>query len=175
MIFVAKEKIKMKYGQNLVFEILNASDNSYVHIHDWRDLPLLHDWNAIRIETSKFYQMSYTLVKYHLLPKPYQTDCIDYFPKTEYLTQNDCLRKCILKESIKRCNGIPEKTYLFEWEVKRLLDKRLDLNCTKNFNLNEICMKTCHNKDCIKYYYKPFIIASGGEVDFLKLFFSFKI
>ncbi len=134
---------------------------TWLFIHDWLDIPNGYEWNTIKIESSQWYSISYSLDTYLLLSKPYPTDCIDYYIKTKFLSQKDCVRKCKIRESIDKCNAIPNQTNLFEWEIRRFYGKYSVDNCSQNLDLNKKCNYFCQNMDCVKTYFTPRVVASG--------------
>jgi hypothetical protein len=132
----------------------------WLFIHDWQEMPTGNEWNTIRIESGIWYGISYSMDTYLLLEEPYSTNCLNYHIQTEYLSQKDCFRRCLLKEIVNECDSIPEDTNLFEWEIKSLIDKHFENNCSKNIQLRNRCLFLCRKMDCVIHYYKPYVITS---------------
>jgi hypothetical protein len=136
------------------------ANSTWLYFHDWFDAPNGYEWNATPINLTNWYAISYSLDTYRLLPKPYPTDCIDYHIRTESLSRKDCIRKCLIRESIDKCNAISNDAQIYEWEIKSPDVKYSDHNCSKNLSLNNKCNNFCRHKDCVKTFYKPYVITS---------------
>jgi hypothetical protein len=136
------------------------TNETWLYFHDWLDIPNGFEWNAIPIESPNVYAISYSLDTYRLLPKPYPTDCIDYHIRNEFLSQKDCIRKCLIKEGIDKCNAISNQTKIYEWEIRSLEGKYSNDNCSENLDINNKCNYFCRNIDCVKTFYKPYVIKS---------------
>jgi len=141
---------------------------SWLYLHDWRETPTVYDWNTVEIQLSKYYSLFYSVKNYRLLESPYPTNCINYETNTEYLSRNECIRKCQINRSISKCNVISDAVNIFKWEQDIRFAVTVDQeNCIEELNLNEYCLRMCPNYDCIKYYYKPNLVASGikGQIE----------
>jgi hypothetical protein len=159
--FLGFNKFKLENGKQLGIRIgLIANEAYWLYFHEWFDMPNGFEWNAVTINPSNWYAISYSLDTYRLLPKPYPTDCIDYHIRTEFLSQKDCIRKCLIRESIDKCNAISNDTKIYEWEIRSLDGKHSDDNCSGNVYLKNKCNKICRHKDCVKSFYKPYVITS---------------
>ena len=96
----------------------------------------------------------------HLMPPPYQTNCLNY-SKIGCKSRSDCINKCKIEISLKQCNELP-----FDVNVDRNNDKDT-YNVSKcYFELDE---SVCHDKykspDCINEYFsfKPFSDSALNE------------
>jgi hypothetical protein len=100
-------------------------------------------------------------MSYQLLEKPYQTNCIDYPSKTEYLSREDCIRRNRLNKSITECKVIAEGINLFKWETGIFMNSTLDEKCIENINIeiDKYSSQKCQQLDCVKNYYKPVLIS----------------
>ncbi len=153
----------MENDKHLLLSIESKSYDSWLFLHDWHEMPTGHEWNTVQIYSRYWYAISYSNDTYLLLEKPYSTDCLNYHIQTEYLSQKDCFRTCLLRESIYECDSIPKETNLFEGEFKNLINKHFDKNCSKSTELRNRCLYLCRKMDCVIYSYKPYAIASGLE------------
>jgi hypothetical protein len=131
LFFQGYEKLKLEKDKLLSLFIKSKSHDSWLFFHDWHEMPTGREWNTVKINSRNWYGISYSIDTYLLLEKPYSTDCLNYHIKTEYLSQKDCFRTCLLRESVNECDSIPKDTNLFEWEFKNLINKHFDKNCSK--------------------------------------------
>jgi hypothetical protein len=130
-------------------------------------MPTGQGWNTIQIKHFHSYLLTFSTKTYKLLPKPYSTDCIDYSINTEHISQQDCIRKCRIRESFIKCNSFPNETNLYEWEVESIAHNKMNPNneCIDKIHLKEICNNFCPHMDCIKHYIKPKLVGSGPTED----------
>jgi hypothetical protein len=106
--------------------------------------------------------------KYHteLLPYPYGTKCRNY-SQDGYDSQGDCFEECVMEETLRHTNGttLPASTTLYGNETKKIIqipDLYLDKNIDTMVNqVDELCDRTCHQKDCVSDTYIPRILSTS--------------
>ena len=153
---IANESIILNDSRMLYIEYNTLNNISWLYIHEWHYMQDGFAVNSIDLKSLTSYVISYSRKSYHLLPKPYSTNCIDYYSTTKCLSQSDCIRKCRIRDSIAKYNSIPYETNVYDWEI----DKYSKLNFTEDYiDLDNKCHKICHNMDCKKYFYKPYIAS----------------
>ena len=89
----------------------------------------------------------------HLMPSPYQTNCLDY-KKIGCKSRSEYIDKCLIELSLKECNSL----YLMT-NVDARNDKDI-YNCSVCYvRINyKVCQDKYKSSDCINEYYsfKPF-------------------
>jgi hypothetical protein len=55
---------------------------------------------------------------------------------------------------------MPDRTNVFENELELVSDKVIDEQCIKTIDLNKAYRSVCPQMDCIKFYYKPFVLSN---------------
>ena len=114
-----------------------------------------YEWNSITVKKGFYYALTYSYQSFHLLKKPYSTDCIDYKLDTGLFSRKDCIRKCSLKTGIDFCGVVPTDVEVYRGEPDvRFANSSLEKNCIENLNISQNCLNVCPNVDCVKTYYK---------------------
>ena len=104
------------------------------------------------MKNNKFTEGVITKYQFIRLPKPYETNCIDY----ENSTRFECLNKCYFEEYIKRFGCIPNSESLYTVIIKNELGFKFcspilqPIISQFNKNVTKFCDKMCGDS-CIHY------------------------
>ena len=135
----------------------------WLFLHSRNDQISSHDWNSIKIKKGIGYVITYEVKTYHLLESPYSTG-LDYKSRTEFTSQEDCIRKCKIMRSVSQCQVIGSDTDVFEREQSfRFANESAEIACVKRLGLNQICHKQCHQYDCHKQFIDTKIIGTDED------------
>ena len=131
------------------------NDTWWLYLNDPRYGVSSNDWNAIAVQKSYYYSVTYSYQSFHLLKRPYSTDCIDYKSSTEYGSRRDCIGKCKLRNGLVLCGVVPPEVEVIRGEPDvRFPNNSSERNCIENLNLTQKCLNVCPNVDCVKSYYR---------------------
>ena len=144
----------------LRFYILFNNENSLhpprrvqLVIHAPHVNPLDHFRSSIELEM-KSYQIAYSKTNAVLLPKPYQTNCMNYAEYTQHDTQLDCLNSCLATLGWERCECWPssiQSLNLSQLDQLCWLIKPNQHNCT--LEIESECQQICQSPDCFQERY----------------------
>ena len=115
--------------------------------------PLDHFRSSIELEM-KSYQIAYSKTNAVLLPKPYQTNYMNYGEYTQHDTQLDCLNSCLAKLGWERCSCWPssiQSLNLSQLDQLCWLIKPNQHNCT--LEIESECQQICQSPDCYQEKY----------------------
>ena len=122
-----------------------------------------YDWNCLILKRGNLYTATYNVRTYQLLQSPYQTDCLHYDLNTEFTSRKDCIRKCKINRSLKRCSVVAHETDVLEGEPSvRFSNDTDEFDCVNRLGLNQLCHKQCHNNDCFKQHIEPNVMEDSA-------------
>ena len=163
--FIIKSYLKFKGNKTIsispdehleiIVSELIWKDNWWLALHDISYPVSPYDWNSISIRKGFYYTVTYSYQSFHLLERPYSTDCIDYKLSTEYGSRRDCIAKCKLKTGLDFCGVVPQDVVVYGEEPEvRFANSSLEKHCIESLNLSQNCLNVCPNVDCFKTYYR---------------------
>ena len=128
-------------------------DSWWLSVHNSEDIPSSYDWGSVQISTKFWYAFEFTVNSYNLLKSPYPTNCLNY-TETEYLSRNDCIRKCKINRSVDNCGVVSFQMDVYRNEPNVTFAETEDqINCVKNLSLKKSCRKACPKYDCFKQHF----------------------
>ena len=161
-LYLAKS-LKLYQNHRLTFLFNNYGQYKcwFLWIHNSFNYPSSYDWNGIEVKKSFWYTLTYSVQTYHLLESPYSTDCMNYREKTAFLSREDCVRKCRIRESQSKCGVVSNEVDVIRGEPNvRFSKSREEEECTESLDLKEYCYDMCPKDDCLIAHYKPIEISS---------------
>ena len=141
-ISIFRVKISVKVSEDIII-FLHSRTQTIKHTFKFNSL-------RIKVNESTISIIRFTKSIIKLLPKPYQTSCVDY-RVFGYESRDDCITKCEINAFINIYNKYPTK-YL-SYNINNTLN--FDLKQLKfGRNILEKCENFCgYNKDCYKEYF----------------------
>ena len=98
------------------------------------------------------YLISYKKSTVKLMPKPYQTSCVDYSVKG-YESKYDCIHKCNIKKYINIYKKYPSQYLIYNISSHLLHNNHY--RSYLSFNITKECRNFCgYYNDCYKEHYK---------------------
>ena len=132
----------------------------FLYLHDPSFSVAPTDWDGFQIDAGYCTGLAYSYQSFHLLERPFATNCKNYMSDTEYYSRKDCIRKCKLKHSTEECGVIADEMEVYKDEHSiRFASNQNESKCAENLNLDRICLEECPHLDCIKTFYKTTQIA----------------
>ena len=109
---------------------------------------------------------TYSVQTFHLLERPYSTDCIKYSEKTAFLSREDCERKCRIRESQSKCGVIPNEIDVMRGEPNvKFSETGEEGECIQRLDLKKYCYDMCPKDNCLIAHYKPIVISLNNHLD----------
>ena len=136
----------------------------WLFIHNNEEHISAYEWNGLSLQSNILYVVTYSVRSYKLLPSPYRTNCVDYSQRLGVKTRKNCIRKCMLRESLEKCGVVSDEIDVYSGEQNVVFAKSdEEKNCTERENLNDICWKQCWYNDCYKQYMEPRVIEAMSQ------------
>ncbi|CAG2110316.1 unnamed protein product [Medioppia subpectinata] len=159
-ILQSNESINLAPDQALIFKLVTFQPNGswWIYIHHSYDTASGYGWDAIEVLPRKQYKISYILNSYHLLAKPYATQCIHYSSQTQYMSRKDCVRRCRRTVSEQSCGSaiVGHEVDVHRGEPTA----RFTNTCVRQLDFKPICERMCPHMDCHKHYFTPKVLGS---------------
>ena len=151
----ASKTLSISTNEHMEIFVNKFKDGWWLILHDIGYPVSPYDWNSISVKKGYYYALTFTYQSFHLLKRPYSTDCIDYKLSTEFISRKDCIRKCSLRTGIDFCGVVPMDVEVYGGEPDvQFANNSLEKNCIENLNLSKKCLNVCPNVDCVKTYYR---------------------
>ena len=112
------------------------------------------EWNAIGVKKGYYKSVSWVLLIFKLLERPYSTDCKNHSTSSViYPSRRDCIRNCKLMTSLDICNDSSDEVDFGSGENS--VPFASNQKCINSIDFNTIYMNDCSHYDCYIDYYKP--------------------
>ena len=162
----AKSQFQLSHNERLVFVFGHSGIKNkwFLTMHSSFNYPSSYGWDGIDVEENYFYILSYAVQTYHLLESPHSTNCLNYKEKTVFLSREDCVRKCRIRESQSKCGVVSHEIDVFRGEPNlRLSETIVEEKCIERLDLKKLCYEMCPNDNCLIPYYKPIVVTQGTQ------------
>ena len=103
-----------------------------------------------------YHRVTWKITSIKLLPRPYKTDCKDYTTTTEYISRDDCFKKCKLQLNNHKCRAVFQGDSIRKDEPGIIFSEPND--CSKKIDFFSICNKRCKQTECNFEYYRPVLL-----------------
>ena len=148
------------------FTNFGVHNNWFLWMHSSFSYYSSYDWNGINLSKSFEYTFTYAVQSYQLLESPYSTDCNNYRETTTFLSREECVRKCRIRESLSKCGVISYETDVIRGEPNvRFSGKPEEEECIERLYLKKYCYDMCPKDDCLIDHYKQIEIAKYGAIN----------
>jgi hypothetical protein len=105
------------------------------------------------------FAMTYETLEAHLLPPPFETNCVNYRSHGRLVSRGDCYEECVRKEMLDINGLVTQGVNIFSNETGNLLGLvNIMFNATTKKMLEKInilCDELCHAKDCVSINHIP--------------------